>query len=105
MQVNITARHCEISATFRGRIIEEAQELHKIFDRIESADVIVANDAGIHKAEVTIRLAQHVMNAKAEGVTIRQAYGAALEKAERQIRKFKGKLVGRRSPKEPNVVA
>ncbi len=100
MEVNVTARHCEVSTSFRDRVISEAQGLTKIYNSITSADVILDQDSGVHKAEVTVRLPQRVMNAKGKGNSLHQAYTVALEKAEHQIRKFKGKLVGRRGHRE-----
>jgi putative sigma-54 modulation protein len=102
MHVNITARHCELSQGFRDRITQEAESLRKIWDRINSAEVVLSEDAGVQRADVTIRLSQHVFNAKGQGASHQQAFGIALEKAERQLRKYKGKLVGRRNghPKE-----
>jgi len=106
MQVTTTARHCEISQEFRERIVNEAEKLRKIWDRINRADVILSDDAGVQRAEVTLYLNQQVFNAKGQGISHQQAFGIALEKAERQLRKYKGKLVGRRSAnvKEPSPV-
>lgn len=97
MQISITARHCEISQSFRDRVNAEAESLRKIWDRINSAEVVLSEDAGVPRAELTIRLNQQEFNAKGQGVSLHQAFGIALEKAERQVRKYKGKLVGRRS--------
>lgn len=97
MHVSITARHCEISQRFRDRITKDTESLKKIWDRINSAEIVLSEDASVQRADVTIRLYQHVFNAKGQGASHQQAFGIALEKAERQLRKYKGKLVGRRN--------
>jgi len=103
MQVLITARHCDISQRFRDRITAEAESLRKIWDRINSAEIVLSEDAGVQRADVTIRLSHHVFNARGQGATHQQAFGVALEKAERQLRKFKGKLVGRRNGQQREI--
>jgi len=97
MRTHITARHTDISQGFRSSITNDLEGLTRIFSRINAADVIIAVDAGTPIAEITVRLNHHVFFAKSEGASLTQAFAVALEKAERQIRKYKGKLVGRRT--------
>lgn len=106
MHVSITARHCDVSQGFRDRMTTETESLKKIWDRIDSAEIVLSEDAAVQRADVTVRLSQHVFNARGQGTTHQQAFGIALEKTERQLRKYKGKLVGRRNgrPKETSAV-
>jgi putative sigma-54 modulation protein len=97
MQVFITARHCEISQSFREHITSETEKLTKIFERVNRADVILSEDAGVSHAEITFSVKEQTFNSKGQGISHTLAYDMALEKAERQLRKFKGKLVGRRA--------
>lgn len=96
MHVSVTARHCEINQLFRDRMAAEAESLRKIWDRINSAEIVLSEDAGVQRADLTIRLNHHAFNARGQGSTHQQAFTIAVEKAERQLRKYKGKLVGRR---------
>jgi len=100
MQVSITARHCDIDQALRERVNREVQSLTKVFDRIIDADVVLAEDSGVARADVVIHLYQHVLSASGQGVSPQQAFAVAIEKVERQLRKFKGKLLGRRAAKE-----
>ncbi|OQB35413.1 MAG: Ribosome hibernation promoting factor [Candidatus Latescibacteria bacterium ADurb.Bin168] len=97
MQVFITARHCEISQTFRDRITSEVEKLTKIFERINRVEIIVSEDSGVSQVEINFTVNQQAFNAKGQGASHQLAFDIALEKAERQLRKFKGKLVGRRA--------
>lgn len=97
MQVFVTARHCTITQGFRDRITGEVEKLTKVFERINRAEIIVAEDAGVHQVEINFTVNQQAFNAKGQGGSNQLAFDIALEKAERQLRKFKGKLVGRRA--------
>jgi putative sigma-54 modulation protein len=99
MRVTITVRHCEIEQPLRERITRETEGLSGIFDRIVNADVVLEEDAGIARAEIVLHFNQQVFNSSGEGATHSQAFDIAYEKMERQLRKYKGKLVGRRSEK------
>ncbi len=100
MKVTITARHCDISQELRQQTTEDIQGLLTIFDNVSRADVIYAEDGPTPQAEVTVHWNQKGFNAKGEGVSHQQAFSVALERAERQLRKFKDKMIGRRDTKE-----
>jgi|SaaInl4_150m_RNA_FD_contig_21_2126922_length_908_multi_8_in_0_out_0_2 putative sigma-54 modulation protein len=100
MKVTITARHCEISPELREQANAQLENMQKEFDKISRADVIFLEDGPTPQAEITIQSYRHLFNAKGKGASHEQALGVAVEKAERQIRKFKDKLIGRREVRE-----
>ena len=108
MRINITARHTEVSSELRERMTAEIEDFSRIVDRINTVDVTVTDDSGALQADIVFRLNQHDFKARGQGSTIQQAFDIAVEKAERQLRKYKGKLIGRRSEgvptKEPGAV-
>ena len=104
MKTTITARHCEISQETRDQIGESLQNLRTIFDRVSRADVVFAMNGPTPIAEITVQFHRQAFNAKGEGVSHEQAFSVAQEKAERQLRKFKDKLIGRRGIKEQPTV-
>jgi len=108
MRINITARHTEVSPEFRERITADIEGFSRIVDRINTVDVTVSDDSGALQADIVFRLNQHDFKARGQGNTLQQAFDIAVEKAERQLRKYKGKLIGRRSDnvpaKEPDTI-
>jgi|SaaInl4_150m_RNA_FD_contig_71_746166_length_877_multi_6_in_0_out_0_2 putative sigma-54 modulation protein len=97
MQVNITARHTDVSQSFRERITTEVEGLSDIFDRINLVEVTMSDDAGVPKSDIGLRLNHHEFQARGQGTSLQQAFDISLEKMERQLRKYKGKLIGRRA--------
>ena len=100
MKITITARHCEIGQELREQANAQLENMQNEFDKISRADVIFLENGQTPQAEVTIQSYRHLFNAKGQGVSHEQAFGVAIEKAERQIRKFKDKLIGRREIRE-----
>lgn len=101
MRINITARHIEISPEFRERITADIEGFSRIIDRINTVDVTVSDDSGVPQADIVFRLDQNDFKARGQGNNLPQAFDIAVEKAERQLRKHKGKLIGRRSDGAP----
>jgi putative sigma-54 modulation protein len=97
MQVNITARHIEVSSGLRERIAAQVEGLVEIFDKIATVNVTLSEDHGVPQSDIVFRVNQHDIKSRGQGNSMIQAFDMAYEKAERQLRKYKGKLIGRRS--------
>jgi putative sigma-54 modulation protein len=96
VQVNVSARHGQLSAPDQELIREKAEKVRRIFDRINAIQVTV----DFHrqdKPHVEINVsAEHTEDfvATAEATTVISALDAALQKIEQQVRKHKEKLTG-----------
>ena len=100
MQINISARHGELSPATQEKISEKVQKLPKYFDRLTAIQVTV--DLG-HKEKPTVELrvsAEHVEDFVALDVddNLLVALDSAVNKVERQLRKHKEKITGHRIP-------
>ena len=110
MQVKVTGRHMNPTESTRAYAEEKFGRISKIHD----ADAIIAEvvlEAQKNKsnpdrfiAEVTVRLKGHVVRAEEHATEMHAAIDLAAAKAETQMRKYKSRVVDKRSGKHPNNV-
>jgi putative sigma-54 modulation protein len=103
MQVKVVARHMTITDPTRAYAEEKFGRLAKIYD----AEPVVAEvvlDVRKNRShpdrftsEVTVRLKGHVVRAEETATDMHAAIDLAADKAERQMRKYKTKVVDRRN--------
>ena len=105
MQVNIAARHGQLSATTQAKITEKAEKLRRYFDRVSAINVTVDlecrdNHHDALKVELQVS-AEHTEDFVATEVAdeLFAALDSAIHKVEQQIRKHKEKTIdGHRQP-------
>jgi len=111
MQVNVTGRHMTPTESTRAYAEEKFGRIAKIYD----ADALIAevvleaqknrSNPDRFVAEVTVRLKGHVVRAEEAATDMHSAIDLAAAKAETQMRKYKSRVVDRRSGKHaPTVV-
>ncbi|MDZ4169842.1 MAG: ribosome-associated translation inhibitor RaiA [Coriobacteriia bacterium] len=105
MQINITGRHMPVTDSIRAYAEEKISKAAMIHDRDEmTVDVVLhveKNPANKNRdvAEVTARMKGVVVRAEEAAPDMYAAIDLVSEKLERQMRKFKAKLLDRRSGK------
>ncbi len=93
MEIEITARHIDLSKNLKEYIEGEVERLSKIYDRIISAQVVFEMEAhSQYGVEIIINVPkkQLVIKQKADDET--KAIDEAMEKMVRQLKKYKEKL-------------
>lgn len=96
MQVNVSARHGSLSTQDQETIREKSEKVRRLFDRINSIQVIVDMQ---RKEEPHVEInvsAEHSQDfvSSAKASTVVSALDSAIQKIEQQIRKHKEKLTG-----------
>jgi len=105
MQITITGRHMPVTEPIRAYAEEKISKVAKIHDRDDmSVDVVLhveKNPSNKRRdvAEVTARLKGIVVRAEEAAPDMYQAIDLVSEKLERQMRKYKTKLVDKRNGK------
>lgn len=105
MQINITGRHMPVTDSIRAYAEEKIAKAAMIHDRDEMVvDVVLhveKNPANKNRdvAEVTARMKGVVVRAEEAAPDMYAAIDLVSEKLERQMRKFKAKLLDRRNGK------
>jgi putative sigma-54 modulation protein len=110
MQVKVTGRHMTPTESTRAYAEEKFGRLSKIHDSDNAvAEVLLEaqkNPSNPDKfvAEVTVRLKGHVVRAEEHANDMYAAIDLAAAKAETQMRKYKSRVVDRRSGKRATTV-
>jgi putative sigma-54 modulation protein len=100
VRINISARHGHLSAATQERITEKVEKLAKYFDRLTAVEVTVdLNHRETPSVEVRVS-AEHADDFVAvdSSTNVIAAVDSVLHKVEKQVRKHKDKLTGRRAP-------
>jgi putative sigma-54 modulation protein len=110
MQVKVTGRHMTPTESTRAYAEEKFGRIAKIYDS-ESVVAEVLLEAQKNRsnpdrfvAEVTVRLKGHVVRAEEHANDIHAAIDLAADKAETQMRKYKSRVIDRRSGKRAATV-
>ncbi len=105
MAIEITGRHMEVSDAMKTYAEDKALRLTTEFPRVENIHIIMDVQKFRHLAEVLIQGAHMRIEASETTDEMYSALDAAFEKAERQIRRLRGKIQhkNRNRPSLPEV--
>jgi putative sigma-54 modulation protein len=106
MQINITARHGQLSDASREKIKAKVEKLGKYFERLTSIAVTIDLEHSEHPAvEIQVDAEhKHDFVARESADEMWAALDGAVQKLEQQLRKYKEKVLDRhRQPDAKNV--
>ncbi len=92
MRINITARRFRLSEKIKKHTENEISRLKKYFDGILEADVILSWEKKDRIAEINIQVYGTVLSAHERSENMIKSIDLAVEKMERQIKKYKSRL-------------
>ena len=97
MEVNINARHGELSEDIQAAMSEKATKLTRLFDKISGVQVIAEMEHTEPKVEIIVH-AEHANDffASDSGTNVVVAFDNSIAKIEQQLRKHKEKLTAHR---------
>ncbi|MBN1884031.1 MAG: ribosome-associated translation inhibitor RaiA [Candidatus Krumholzibacteriota bacterium] len=93
MKLTTTARHFDSSAELQDHITERLLRFKRYFEGILNVDVIMEVEKFRHIAEVHVHVNGHDFTAKEESEDMYTSIDEAAKSLERQIKKFKGKII------------
>ena len=99
MQVNVSARHGTLQPGDQDLIVDKAENLRRLFDRINAIDVTI-DLKHLEKPAIEIKVsAEHADDcvATAESTTVISAMDSVIPKVEQQLRRLKEKKTGHRA--------
>jgi putative sigma-54 modulation protein len=107
MNTEITTRHFELSDGLKKRTEDRLNKLHRFFDRIMDARVVVSFEKNRYDAEATLIANGTPITSHAKGDSEKVALEQALDKLEVQVRRHKDRLTKkkRRVRGEPAVLS
>ena len=94
MQTSITGRHMELTDSLREHAMNRLEKLNSEFPRLQSAQIVLDVEKHRQMAEVIVHAPNHVVvDAKEETSDLYASIDGAIEKAEKQLRKIRDKMV------------
>lgn len=99
MQVSVSARHGSLQPGDQQLIVEKAEKLRRLYDRITAIEVTVGLEH-LEKPSVEIRISAEGAEdcvATADSTTVIASLDAAIPKVEQQLRRLKEKNKGHRA--------
>ncbi len=103
-----TGRNLEITDAMRSYAEEKLAKLERFSDQIVDARVVMSynsNAAEPARVEVQLNIPNGVVRAEESGQDSYAATDRVLDKLERQLKRFKGRMIARRTEDMPAVVA
>lgn len=97
MQINISARHGQLSDATRAKISAKVEKLVRLFERLTAIDVVVdLEHADTPIVEILVSAEhKHDFVANEQSESLMGSLDGAMHKLEQQLRKYKEKVVGR----------
>lgn len=96
MDITVTFRHMEHSDALESYAKEKVGRLSKYFDSILDAHVIMSVEKNRHSAEVTMNVSGVTINGHETREDMYSAIDLVLDKMERQVKKYKDRIVRRK---------
>jgi putative sigma-54 modulation protein len=93
MKLTTTARHFEASSQLLEHTEKRLIKLKRFFDHILHVDVIMSVENFRNIAEINIHVNGHDFTAKEESKDMKISVDKAAKSLERQMKKFKGKII------------
>lgn len=92
MQINLTGHHVEITDSIRDFVHSKFAKLERHFDHINNVYVVLTVEKLNQKAEATVHLNGSEVHASAVNQDMYASIDSMVDKLDRQILKYKGKI-------------
>ena len=89
MQVNITARHLDLTPALASYVRKKVERCERYFDHLIWAQVILTVEKYRQVAEIVIHAAKMTFRSKEESIDLYAAIDLALDKIDKQLKKHK----------------
>ena len=104
MNVSTTARHYDLAPALREYAEGKVYNLKRFFDHIVKAHVIFSLEKYRHRVEITLHVNGGDFVSTDESDDMYASVDRAVDKLERQLRKYKEKLIRRKTQQRSNRV-
>jgi len=100
MNINITARHFDLTPELREHVESEIEKLTRYFEHIISSDVILDVEKYRQAAEIKVKVYNAVLTGSADSNDMYASIEMSVDKVKKQLKKYKSKL----KDKRPEVI-
>ena len=92
MNIRVTCRHCELGSDLKEYVEEKVSRLAHYFDRVDEAHVVLQVEGHRSIADITVHASRAVISSEQTADDLRSAFDRAMDKVERQIRRYKERI-------------
>lgn len=92
MKIMVTARHFDLEPSFKDYVEAKVDHLTHYFDRVDEAHVVLETEGHRNTADVTVHASRAVISSEQMADDMRTAFDRAIDKVERQLRRYKSRL-------------
>lgn len=101
MDINVRSKDCEVSDRLKDEAVSRVEHATRFFDRLLGIELVFTEEQNPRipdpaSVEITARTRGHHIRATSSAADHRDALEGAVERLERQLRKYKTRLVDRR---------
>ena len=96
MQINTTARHCELDPEDRLHAHQRLEKLQRFARDIHEAHLVLSAEKYRHTAEITIRLKHREIVSREQSTDARAAIDRAADRLEERLRRLKERRIDRK---------
>lgn len=100
MKITTTARHYELTPALKDYAERKVLNLKKYFEQIDTAHITFSLEKYRYAVEITLHVNGRDFNSKEESEDMYASIDRVVDKLERQILKYKGKIKRRKSHKK-----
>jgi putative sigma-54 modulation protein len=90
-KLNVLARNCEVDDALQTHFEEKLESLERVWPKADEAVVRLSHERGRYAAEITLVSGGMLTRGEERAANLRQAFDAAIEKLEGQLRRYKKK--------------
>ncbi len=105
MQTNITFRNLDATEAIKSYAREKVDRVNKYLDRASEAHVVLALERHLHHADITIHAGPFFLRGKEKSEDMYASIDLAMDKIERQLKRYKEKLKSHRAQPHHGEVA
>ncbi len=101
LPVRFVTHDVPLADEFQEHAQKALTSLQRIFSNMQEAEVEVRKERGQFVVEVTLKVARYLLRAQERGRSIRAAFDLTLDKIDRQLHRYKERLIDRRRHAKP----
>ncbi|MFQ5456003.1 MAG: ribosome hibernation-promoting factor, HPF/YfiA family [Nitrospirota bacterium] len=105
MQISITGRHMEVTNALKNYTEHKVSKIDKYTSKPTSAVVTLSVEKYRHIADISVKINGHLIQAAEETEEMYISIDKAMDKIERQARKYKEKLINHKPRQQDNISA
>ncbi len=99
MQLSITFRHMDASDFLKNYAQEKVERVNRYLDRAGEAHVVLSLERHLHNADIQIHSGSFTLRGKEKSEDMYASIDLAMDKIEKQLKRYKGKLKNHHSKK------